>query len=190
MTSLPRPLGVCWMETFAPSFSPSSRVSCATFGNAARMKVHRQSYEVLEEARGLTAVPALQGGRNAQLVFTANSDTPYGPLQLDLTDGPLVVDLQPGPLIVCALDVNQRWVADMGLPGPDAGKGGKHLLVGPAEDTAAHAGRVAQARLSRGTSSLARTARSRAGHTLLRSVPMRYICLIASISEWPACVRS
>lgn len=34
-------------------------------------------------------------------------------------------------MIVCALDVNQRWVADMGLPGPDAGKGGKHLLVGP-----------------------------------------------------------
>ena len=25
--------------------------------------------------------------------------------------------------------VNQRWVADMGLPGPDAGKGGKHLLL-------------------------------------------------------------
>ena len=27
--------------------------------------------------------------------------------------------------------VNQRWVADMGLPGPDAGKGGKHLLLPP-----------------------------------------------------------
>lgn len=67
----------------------------------------------------------------AQLVFTANSDTPYGPLLLDLGIGPLVVELQPGPLIVCSMDVNQRWVADMGLPGPDAGKGGKHLLVGP-----------------------------------------------------------
>lgn len=66
-----------------------------------------------------------------QLVFTANSDTPYGPLMLDLGIGPLVVELQPGPLIVCSMDVNQRWVADMGLPGPDAGKGGKHLLVGP-----------------------------------------------------------
>jgi hypothetical protein len=66
-----------------------------------------------------------------QLVFTANSDTPYGPLMLDLGVGPLVVELAPGPLIVCSMDVNQRWVADMGLPGPDAGKGGKHLLVGP-----------------------------------------------------------
>jgi len=66
-----------------------------------------------------------------QVVFTANSDTPYGPLLLDLADGPLVVELQPGPLIVVSMDVNQRWVADMGLPGPDAGEGGKHLLLGP-----------------------------------------------------------
>jgi hypothetical protein len=66
-----------------------------------------------------------------QLVFTANSDTPYGPLLLDLGIGPLVVELEPGPLIVCSMDINQRWVADMGLPGPDAGKGGKHLLVPP-----------------------------------------------------------
>src|SRR5262245_40375855 len=35
-----------------------------------------------------------------QLVFTANSDTPYGPLMLDLSVGPLVVELAPGPLIV------------------------------------------------------------------------------------------
>ncbi|HWM82362.1 MAG TPA: DUF1254 domain-containing protein [Pseudolabrys sp.] len=66
-----------------------------------------------------------------QFVFTANSDTPYGPLLLDLGVGPLVVELQPGPLIVCSMDINQRWVADMGLPGPDAGKGGKHLLLPP-----------------------------------------------------------
>jgi hypothetical protein len=66
-----------------------------------------------------------------ELMFTGNSDTPYGPVQLDLSIGPLVVELPPGPLIVCSIDVNQRWVADMGVPGPDAGKGGKHLLVGP-----------------------------------------------------------
>jgi hypothetical protein len=66
-----------------------------------------------------------------QLVFTANSDTPYGPLLLDLGVGPLVVELPAGPLIVCSMDVNQRWVADMGLPGPDGGKGGKHLLLPP-----------------------------------------------------------
>lgn len=67
----------------------------------------------------------------AQLVFTANSDTPYAPIMLDLGIGPIVVDLPPGPLIVCSMDINQRWVADMGVPGPDAGNGGKHLLIPP-----------------------------------------------------------
>jgi hypothetical protein len=66
-----------------------------------------------------------------QLVFTANSDTPYGPMLLDLGIGPMVVELEPGPLIVMSMDINQRWVADMGIPGPDAGKGGRHLLVPP-----------------------------------------------------------
>ena len=32
-----------------------------------------------------------------QLVYTANSDTPYGPLLRDLSVGPLVVKLEPGP---------------------------------------------------------------------------------------------
>lgn len=60
-----------------------------------------------------------------QIGFTLNSDTPYGPLLIDLGDGPFVIDLPPGPLIVVAMDVNQRWVADMGIPGPDEGKGGQ-----------------------------------------------------------------
>jgi len=50
--------------------------------------------------------------------LTLNSDTPYAPLPLDLRDGPMVIELPPGPLICVAMDVNQRWVADMGLPGP------------------------------------------------------------------------
>lgn len=65
------------------------------------------------------------------VIFTPNSDTPYGPLPIDLSGGPIVIELPPGPLIVVAIDVNQRWVADMGLPGSDAGKGGKHLLLPP-----------------------------------------------------------
>jgi hypothetical protein len=55
--------------------------------------------------------------------FTLNSDTPHGPVLLDLSAGPFVVELPAGPLIGAALDLNQRWVADMGVPGPDAGKG-------------------------------------------------------------------
>ncbi len=66
-----------------------------------------------------------------QVLFTTNADTPYAPLLLDLGIGPLVIELPPGPLIVASLDINQRWTADMGIPGPDAGNGGKHILVPP-----------------------------------------------------------
>src|SRR5580692_10899710 len=53
--------------------------------------------------------PLLEGTPQ-QLVFTPNSDTPYA---------------------AAANDLNQRWIMDMGLPGPDGGKGGKHALCGP-----------------------------------------------------------
>jgi hypothetical protein len=66
-----------------------------------------------------------------QIAFTANSDTPYGSGALDLSDGPMVVELPPGPFIGLIDDHNQGWVLDMGLPGPDAGKGGKHLVLPP-----------------------------------------------------------
>jgi hypothetical protein len=64
-----------------------------------------------------------------QLAFTANSDTPHGAGCLDLKDGPFVIELPPGPFIGLADSHHQTWILDMGLPGPDAGKGGKHLIV-------------------------------------------------------------
>jgi hypothetical protein len=63
--------------------------------------------------------------------FTLNSDTPYGAALLDLHLGPMVIELPPGPFVGAALDIHQRWLLDMGLPGPDAGRGGKHLIVPP-----------------------------------------------------------
>src|SRR5262245_24254329 len=61
--------------------------------------------------------------------FTLNSDTPYGAAVIDLSNGPVVIELPPGPYIGLVDDHNQGWVQDLGLPGPDAGKGGKHLVV-------------------------------------------------------------
>ena len=43
----------------------------------------------------------------------------------------MVVELPPGALMCVVNDMNQRYVMDMGLPGPDAGKGGKHLILPP-----------------------------------------------------------
>ena len=65
------------------------------------------------------------------MCFTPNSDTPYAAGPMDVADGPMVVELPPGPFIAAADDHHQGWIMDMGLTGPDAGKGGKHLLLGP-----------------------------------------------------------
>jgi len=74
---------------------------------------------------------ALLEGTPNQLVFTPNSDTPYAGVALDLSIGPIVVEFPPGPLMSSTNDLNQLWVMDAGLPGPDKGKGGKHLLLPP-----------------------------------------------------------
>lgn len=66
-----------------------------------------------------------------QVGFTLNSDTPYGSATLDVSKGPMVIELPPGAYIGLVNDHNQGWVLDMGIPGPDEGKGGKHLIVGP-----------------------------------------------------------
>jgi hypothetical protein len=73
-------------------------------------------------------------GTPKQFVFTPNSDTPYSDLPLDVSGGPMVLEFPPGPLMSTANDLNQRWVIDMGLPGPDKGQGGKHLILPPGYD--------------------------------------------------------
>lgn len=88
----------------------------------------------LAEGAVANRVFPLLEGTPRQLVFTPNSDTPYSGLPLDLTQGPMVVELPSGPLMGAANDLNQRWVSDLGLPGPDAGKGGKHLFLPPGHD--------------------------------------------------------
>ena len=81
----------------------------------------------IEDNKGMGAAAA--GPR--QVGFTLNSDTPYGSAALDLSHGPMVIDLPPGPYIGLIDDHYQGWVLDMGIPGPDGGKGGKHLILPP-----------------------------------------------------------
>ena len=99
-------------------FYPSVSIMATWFGNLAAGAVANEVFALLE-------------GTPKQLVFTPNSDTPYAGLPLDLSDGPMVIELPPGPLMCTANDMNQRWVLDMGLPGPDEGRGGRHVLCGP-----------------------------------------------------------
>ena len=62
-----------------------------------------------------------------------NPDTSYAFMWIDLHDGPLVVEAPPGVLGVIN-DSWGRWVADVGLAGPDKGQGGKYLFVPPGYD--------------------------------------------------------
>jgi hypothetical protein len=64
------------------------------------------------------------------LFLTPNTNTPYVIHCIDLADGPVVVEVPPsvaGPVDDAAF----RFVTDLGITGPDQGKGGKYLFVPP-----------------------------------------------------------
>jgi hypothetical protein len=64
------------------------------------------------------------------LFLTANSESVYNAMWLDLRDGPLVIETPPNVLGI----INDFWfhyVGDVGNAGPDRGKGGKFLLLPP-----------------------------------------------------------
>ena len=64
------------------------------------------------------------------LFLTPNTDTVYCFAFVDLEkDGPTVIEIPPGCGPGTVNDAFFRFVTDMGIPGPDAGKGGKYLLV-------------------------------------------------------------
>jgi len=65
------------------------------------------------------------------LLLTGNTSTMYavGFLALD-KDGPTVIDLPPGMLGVLD-DMAFRYMTDLGVAGPDKGKGGKFLVLPP-----------------------------------------------------------
>ncbi len=64
------------------------------------------------------------------LLLTAQSTTPYALAEIDLKNGPVVVEI-PGPVLGILDDAFFRFVSDVGLTGPDQGKGGKYLFIGP-----------------------------------------------------------
>ncbi len=76
-------------------------------------------------------------------MLTPNSDVIYGIAFLDTKkDGPMVVEAPPGmqgvfddwfqrPISTEKPIDGKMWTGDIGLPGPDKGKGGKYLIVPP-----------------------------------------------------------
>ncbi|MCX7551260.1 DUF1254 domain-containing protein [Xanthomarina sp. F2636L] len=64
-------------------------------------------------------------------VITSNTSTMYAYTWTDLAkDGPTVIEIPPGMLGFLD-DAWQRFVGNMGITGPDEGKGGKYLVIPP-----------------------------------------------------------
>jgi hypothetical protein len=74
-------------------------------------------------------------------ILTPNYTTPYIITLVDLQEsGPFVVELPPGLMAGMILDAWQRVLADLGVVGPDQGKGGKYLILPPGHEKVAPEG--------------------------------------------------
>lgn len=86
---------------------------------------------LLEVGPANLTIPTFEANMNARSIFlTANATTPYTWIWINLHDGPLVVEVPPRTLGMID-DFWFRYVTDIGIVGPDQGKGGKYLLLPP-----------------------------------------------------------
>jgi hypothetical protein len=65
------------------------------------------------------------------LLLTANTTTPYAFAEINVKDEPAIVEVPPGFLVGAVDDAFFRYVTDFGVTGPNKGKGGKWIFVGP-----------------------------------------------------------
>lgn len=63
------------------------------------------------------------------LWLTPQTTTPYVTTEIDVKNGPVVFELSV-PVIGLMDDAYFKYVADIGMGGPDKGKGGKYIVVG------------------------------------------------------------
>ncbi len=93
---------------------------------------------------GYNVLPVFKERLNAKtLITTPNSDVIYALGYLDLLDdGPMVIEVPPGlqgilddyfqrPICSEGPIDGKTWCGDVGLPGPDKGKGGNYLILPP-----------------------------------------------------------
>jgi hypothetical protein len=101
------------------NFVPATSMEAFRLGNAERGATKSHQAVILDQLAD-----------SNPLWLTANTDTVYLSAFLDLqADGPTVVEIPPGCGPTTVNDAFFRFVTDMGGPGPDAGQGGKYLIV-------------------------------------------------------------
>jgi hypothetical protein len=105
-------------------------LNCLPGASLVAMRRGFRSLGMTERWIGFTDPRADSGG----LLLTANTETTYGTTFIDLGAwGPTVIESPPMGLCVVD-DFWFRYVADMGLAGPDNGAGGKYLYLPPDYD--------------------------------------------------------
>ena len=65
------------------------------------------------------------------LLLTPQTTTPYAFAEINVKAEPAIVEVPAGALVGAADDAFFRWVTDFGVTGPNQGKGGKYVFVGP-----------------------------------------------------------
>jgi hypothetical protein len=65
------------------------------------------------------------------LLLTPQTTTPYAFAEINVKDEPAIVEVPPGFLVGAVDDAFFRFVTDLGVTGPNQGKGGKWIFVGP-----------------------------------------------------------
>ncbi len=75
-------------------------------------------------------------------IVTANLTTPYVINFTSLKKGAIMVKIPAGQIAGMFMDVWQRPVSDIGLTGPDQGKGATYIVVGPEEDKSKYEGKA------------------------------------------------
>lgn len=106
------------IETFMQGV-PATSAYAACRGASGVGVTENQSFGITEE---------LMDARS--LFLTPNTTTVYVFTCANLNAGPMVLEAPPGVLGPVD-DAYFRWVTDVGLTGPDQGKGGKYLFVPP-----------------------------------------------------------
>ncbi|MEH6557357.1 MAG: DUF1254 domain-containing protein [Oceanicoccus sp.] len=67
-------------------------------------------------------------------IITANTTTPYVMSFVDLSESNYYIEIPAGPLGGLIENIYQSPQSDLGVVGPDKGKGGKYLLIGPGSE--------------------------------------------------------
>jgi hypothetical protein len=97
--------------------------------SAVSQVANRNAFKTLGPAN--TVVPIFEQLLDSRgIVATGNDNTVYSWTWIDLSKGPLILEVPP-KVLGTANDMWQRWVIDVGITGPDKGRGGKYLLLPP-----------------------------------------------------------